>query len=171
MTSRKLHLCLALGILGLLVFATSAFARATPIKFPISNPINGVEADFVCQPAPTGIVTGTDTVLFTLVPTPQGFHYSATSTQDYRIDFADGSYLISSSPTHFEGNQTRNSPSVYTEVQQDRGTLYTQDGQVIGIVSVSSVTHYTWRDSNGNGFPDPGEFITADVSTFRVSCP
>ena len=170
MTSRKLRLCLALAILGLLLFAASSFAQATPVKFPISNPINGVEAEFVCQPAPTGIVTGTDTVLFTIIPTPQGFHFIGTSTQDYRIDFEDGRYLISSSPTHFESNQTRNSPSVYTEVQQDRGTLYSADGQVIGIVSVSSLTHTTWRDSNGNGFPDPGE-LTANVSMFRVSCP
>ena len=55
-------------------------------------------------------------------------------------------------------------------LQQDRGTLYSADGQAIGIVSVFTLTHITWRDSNRNGVPDPGE-VTADVSQFRVTCP
>ena len=57
-----------------------------------------------------------------------------------------------------------------TEAQQDRGTLYAADGQVIGKVTVFTLTHQTWRDLNGNGLPDPGEF-TAIVDQFRVTCP
>jgi hypothetical protein len=35
---------------------------------------------------------------------------------------------------------------------------------------VFTLTHQTWRDLNGNGQPDPGEF-TATVDQFRVTCP
>ena len=56
------------------------------------------------------------------------------------------------------------------EAQQDRGTLYRRDGQVIGRVTVFTLSHTTWRDSNGNGQLDPGE-ITASVEQFRVTCP
>jgi hypothetical protein len=87
-----------------------------------------------------------------------------------RIDFADGRYLITSSPSHFEFTATSLGLQVYTEAQQDRGTLYGADGQPIGIVSVFTLTHITWRDSNRNGVPDPGE-VTANVSQFRVTCP
>jgi hypothetical protein len=58
---------------------------------------------------------------------------------------------------------------VYTWAQQDRGTLYNIDGQVIGQLDVFTLTHITWRDTNGNGQPDPGE-IRASVDQFRVTC-
>ena len=85
------------------------------------------------------------------------------------IDWPDGTYLISHSPSHFEFN-TNSLEFVSTEAQQDRGTLYRRDGQVIGRVTVFTLSHTTWRDSNGNGQLDPGE-ITASVEQFRVTCP
>ena len=98
-----------------------------------------------------------------------GLHVHGTETQDYRIDFEDGRYLISHSPTHFEfnvvGPRFKN-----TEAQQDRGTLYAGDGRPIGPVTVHTVSHMTWSDANGNGQPDPGE-VTVDVEHFRISCP
>ena len=168
---RKLRVCAPVAVLGLLLCSAAAYGQATPGKFSIVQPINGVEPDFVCQPAAIGVITGTETVVGEFITTPNGIHLSGTATQDYRIDFADGRYLVSSSPDHFNFNMgSGNSPSVSNEVQQDRGTLYAVDGQVIGIVSVSSHLHTTWLDSNGNNVPDPGE-ITASVDTFRVSCP
>lgn len=59
-----------------------------------------------------------------------------------------------------------NQQTVHTEAQQDPGTLYASDGDVIGGVTVLTLTHTTWRDA----IPDPGE-ITASVSQFRVTCP
>lgn len=97
-------------------------------------------------------------------------HFNGTATQDYRIDFEDGRYLVSSSPSHFEVTQTGHSPFVSTEVQQDRGSLYTASGELIGIVSVSSLSHFVWTDSNGKNFPDSGE-LKGTVDSFRVSCP
>jgi hypothetical protein len=89
--------------------------------------------------------------------------------QEYRIDWSDGSYLLSRSPSHFEFNTNSLDQFVSTEVQQDPGTLYSPDGQVIGRVTVFTLSHLTWKDTNGNGQPDPGE-ITASVDQFRVSC-
>ena len=92
-------------------------------------------------------------------------------TQTYRIDFANGWYLLSSSPTRFNTNfGFSNGQTENTFAQQDRGTLYDASGQVLGSLDVWSVTHLTWRDLNGNGQPDPGE-ITANVSLFKFSCP
>jgi hypothetical protein len=51
--------------------------------------------------------------------------------------------------------------SVYTEAQQDRGTLYAANGEPIGNVTVFSLTHITAR----------GGKITASVDRFRVTCP
>ena len=68
---------------------------------------------------------------------------------------------------HFEFNADAGSAqTVSTEAQQDRGTLYTSDGHVVGIVSVFTLTDTTWRDTDGDGAPGPGE-ITANVSQFR----
>jgi len=169
--SRRLRLCLPAAALALLIFAGASYGQASTGKFSVISPINGIEGDFVCQPAATGVVTGTETVVGEYTQTPQGTHFHGTATQDYRIVFADGRYLVSSSPSHFDFNQTGQGPAVYTEVQQDRGTLYTAAGERIGIVSVSTLTHTTWSDTNGNQQPDPGEITIAAVDKFRVSCP
>src|SRR4051794_38481629 len=79
---RRLRVCLPLAVLGLLLFASTSFGRATPGKFSIISPINGIEADFVCQPAPIGVVTGTETLLGEFIPTSQGLHFHFTATQD-----------------------------------------------------------------------------------------
>jgi hypothetical protein len=169
LTLTKLRLLVPLAALAALVFASLSYGQATVGTFYQQDTFTGIEPEFVCQPSPVGVVTNTVTESGHYVITDQGVHIRGTATQDYRIDFADGSYLISSSPSHFE-RTTTSSVEVITEAQQDRGTLYSADGQVIGIVSVFTLTHTTWRDSNGNGVPDPGEF-TADVSQFRVTCP
>ena len=64
----------------------------------------------------------------------------------------------------------RDRPTTNTMAQQDRGTLYDTNGNVIGSLDVWGVTHLTWRDLNGNGQPDTGE-ITANTNTFKFSCP
>jgi hypothetical protein len=96
------------------------------------------------------------------------FHLVGTDTQDYRIDWSDGTYLISHSPTHFEFN-TNSKEFVFTEAQQDRGTLYSPDGQVIGTVTVIGGFHMTWRDVNGNLELDPGE-LTVSTDHVHVRC-
>jgi hypothetical protein len=166
----KLRLLVPLAALGALIFAGLSYGQATVGTFYNQETVTGIEPEFVCQPATTGVVTNTITESGHFTITDQGVHFRGTAVQDYRIDFADGRYLITSSPSHFEFTATSGGLEVFTEAQQDRGTLYNADGQPIGIVSVFTLTHTTWRDSNGNGVPDPGE-VTANVSQFRVTCP
>lgn len=170
LTYTKLRLLVPLAALGALVFASVSSGQATVGTFYSQETVSDIEPEFVCQPATTGVVTNTITESGHFTVTDQGVHLRGTATQDYRIDFADGRYLVSSSPSHFEFSATSRGLDVHTEVQQDRGTLYSADDQAIGIVSVFTLIHTTWRDSNGNGIPDPGE-VTADVSLFRVTCP
>jgi hypothetical protein len=162
-----LRVCVPLAVLGLLVFAGTASGQATIGTFYSQETITFPDVS-ICTGL-TGTVTNTVTDAGRFVDAGGTFHVSGTTTQDYRAVWSDGSYLISHSPSHFEFN-TNSSQFVFTEAQQDRGTLYTADGQVIGKVTVFTLTHTTWRDTNGNGQPDPGEF-TANVDQFRVTCP
>jgi len=162
----KLQLLLPLAVLMLLLFAATASAAATVGTFYQQETIIGPDVS-LCTGL-TGTVTNTATDAGRFVDTGGTFHVSGTTTQDYRTDWSDGSYLISHSPSHFEFN-TNSGEFVSTEAQQDRGTLYSADGQVIGQQTVFTLTHLTWRDTNGNGQPDPGEF-TSSVEQFRVSC-
>ena len=170
LTVTKLRLFGSLAVLAGLVFASVAYGQATVGSLYNQETFTAPEPEFICQPAPFGVVTNTITESFHFVLRDQGVNFIGTVIQDYRIDFVDGSYLVSVSPTHLEFNSTAHGTTVYTEVQQDRGTLYSADGQVIGIVSVFGVLHTTYRDTNGNGVPDPGE-VTSEVSQFRVTCP
>lgn len=165
-TARRIRLCVPLAMLGLVVFAGTASARATHGTFYQQETNTFTDVSLCTGLTGTGTNTATDAGRF--VDTGGTFHVSGTTTQDYRIDWSDGSYLISHSPSHFEFN-TNGGEFVSTEAQQDRGTLYSADGQVIGHQAVFTLTHTTWRDLNGNGQPDPGEF-TSSVDQFRVRC-
>ena len=169
--ARRLRLFVPLAALGVLIFAGTSYGQATVGNFSFQEPLNGTITDFACGPIASGVLTGTATTVGHFTLTDQGIHIHGTFTQDYRIDFADGSYLLSYSPSHFESNlNLRSGQAVSTEAQQDRGILYTAAGQPIGPVNVFTLTHTTWRDTNGNGFPDAGE-ITANVSKVRFTCP
>jgi hypothetical protein len=170
LTSTKIRLLVPLAALGALVLAGLSYGQATVGTFYNQETFTAIEPEFVCQPATTGVVTNTVTESGHFTITDQGVHFRGTETQDYRIDFADGRYLVTSSPSHFEFTATSGGLEVYTAAQQDRGTLYSAEGQAIGIVSVFTLTHTTWRDTNRNGVPDPGE-LAANVSLFRVTCP
>jgi hypothetical protein len=159
----------AAAIAGLtLALAGTASAQATVGTFYNQETITG--PDVSCTGL-SGTVTNTITDAGRFVANADGtFHVSGTTTQDYRTVWSDGSYQINHSPSHFEFNTNATGEVVSTVAQQDRGTLYTADGQVIGNITVFTLTHVTWRDLNGNGQPDPGEF-TATVDQFRVTCP
>jgi hypothetical protein len=165
--ARRLRFCVPLAVLSLLIFVATASARATVGTFYSQETVTFTDVSSCTGLTGTGTNTATDAGRF--VDTGGTFHVSGTATQDYRVDWSDGSYLISHSTSHFEFT-TNSSQFVSTEAQQDRGTLYSADGQVIGQVTVFTLTHMTWRDTNGNGQPDPGEF-TASVDQFRVTCP
>jgi hypothetical protein len=159
----------AAAIAGLtLALAGMASAQATVGTFYNQETITAPDVA-ICTGL-SGTVTNTVTDAGRFVANADGtFHVSGTTTQDYRTVWSDGSYVINHSPSHFEFNTNATGEVVFTEAQQDRGTLYAADGQVIGKVTVFTLTHRTWRDLNGNGQPDPGEF-TAIVDQFRVTC-
>lgn len=157
-----------IAALSTLVFTGTASAQATVGTFYNQETLTFTDVS-LCTGL-SGTVTNTVTEAGRFVANADGtVHVSGTTTQDYRVVWSDGSYQIHHSPSHFEIN-TNATGFVVTEAQQDRGTLYAADGQVIGKVTVFTLTHQTWRDLNGNGLPDPGEF-TAIVDQFRVTCP
>jgi hypothetical protein len=167
---RRARRCGSLAAVGLMLLAGTTYGEASVGSFSFQEPISGTETGILgCLPDVTGTITGTDTVAGHSTLTPQGTHFHGTETQDYRIDFEDGRYLISYSPTHFDFNAV-GPRSENTEAQQDRGTLYAANGQPIGPVTVHTLSHMTWTDANGNGQPDSGE-ITVDIERFRISCP
>ena len=154
---------------ALVVVAGTASAQATHGTFYSQEILGGPDVS-LCTGL-TGINTNTVTDAGRFVANADGtFHVVGTTTQDYRTDWSDGTYEIHHSPSHFEFNTNATGQVVFTEAQQDPGTIYNADGQVIGKDSVFTLTHQTWRDLNGNGTPDSGEF-TATVDQFRVKCP
>ena len=165
---RKPRPLLAAAMIAGLAFVPSALASpATVGNFYSQETITATDVS-LCTGL-TGTVTNTVTDAGRYVDTGRTFHVSGTTTQDYRTDWSDGSYLINHSPTHWAFNTNATGQVVYTAAQQDRGTLYSADGQVIGQLNVFTLTHVTWRDANGNGQPDPGE-IKSSVDQFRVTC-
>ena len=161
-------LCGAVATLGLAGLAGTASAQATVRTFYSQETFTFVDTSICNGMTGTGTNTVTDSGRF--VDNGQTIAFHGLEAQTYRVDYPDGSYVISTTPTHFEGVSTMRGQFEFTAAQQDRGTLYAADGTVIGTVSVFTLTHTTWRDLNGNGQPDPGEF-TATVDQFRVTCP
>jgi hypothetical protein len=157
-----------LAALGLLIFAGTASAQATVGHFSFQQTVQ-ITDEVSCTGQLGGSGSNTATTVGQFVDTGLTFHVHGTTTQDYRIDWPDGTYLISHSPSYFEFS-TNSLQFVSTEAQQDRGTLYSQDGELIGRVTVFTLSHITWRDRNGNEQADPDE-ITASVEQFRVTCP
>jgi hypothetical protein len=165
--AQRIRLCAPLVLLGLLGLAGTASAQATLGEFYSQE--SGTGSDVSLCTGLTGTVTHTVTDAGRYVDTGGTFHVSGTSVQDYRTVWSDGTYQINHSPAHWEFNTNSTGLVVYTWAQQDPGTLYNADGQVIGQLSVFTLNHVTWRDANGNGQPDPGE-IKSTVDQFRVTC-
>jgi hypothetical protein len=158
----------AAAIAGLtLALAGTASAQAILGEFYSQETNTGTDVSLCTGLA--GTVTNTVTDAGRYVDTGKTFHVSGTTTQDYRVSWSDGSYLITHSPAHWEFNTNSTGLVVYTWAQQDPGVLYNADGQVIGQLNVFTLTHTTWRDANGNGQPDPDE-IKSTVDQFRVTC-
>jgi hypothetical protein len=170
-TLSRLVIPVALLAAALLV-ATSAYGAASGGTFSWFDQGSASDVGLVpCYPDLAGTFTGTDAGQGRFVVNSTGVHVQVVETQNYRIDFENGLYLISSSPLHHTFNTDfANGQSVSTEAQQDRGTVYDASGNVVGDLDVWTVSHFTWRDLDGNGQPDPGE-ITAIVSLFRFTCP
>lgn len=155
----KTLVVLVAGIAALSALAGGASAAATTGTF--YNQETEVFPDTAICGGLSGTTTWTGTEAGHTVDNGNTIHVVGTFTQDYRSDWSDGTYLVSHSPTHFAFDANSEGTAVHTEAQQDRGTLYAADGQVIGYENVFTLVHLTWRDGN----------VVASVSDFRVTCP
>ena len=158
---RKFGLCfLLIAALGLAAFAGIASARATPSNPPpVTEPIGGPDVS-LCTGL-SGTNSGTVTDEFHFVDNADGtVHVTLTETLDYRIDFVDGTYLISHSVSHNEFQASSSGVAEFSFAQQDRGTLYSADGRVIGYQTVFHREHFTMNN---------GTLITSNEQ-FRVTC-
>jgi len=160
---RQLLVCASLvATLGLAVFVAGASAAATTgtydfqesgPPFPDLNLCTGV----------SGINTGTITVDGRYTNIGNGAqHVSEVDTLDYHVDYSDGSYLISHSTAHAEFDTNAVGDAEFTVAQQDRGTLYSADGQVLGYQTVFTLVHFTWHDDF--------QTVISNPSQFRVTC-
>lgn len=174
----------AAAALALLVPAGASFGAAETGTFAFSEPVSdSLDLSATCL-ATTGSLTGTNVVAGRYTengPPALGFHDHYTSTVDYRIDLADGRYVVGTSVERVNENAVdldhQENTETFTSLGQfkssvagrDQGTLYSVTGQRIGTVTVHHEGHMVWRDTNLNHQPDPGE-VRSETDRFTVRC-
>jgi hypothetical protein len=160
---RRFCICAPLlAALGLAVFAGGASAAATTGTFYFQESTAPFPDVNLCTGV-TGINTGTITVDGRYTDTGNGSqHVTEVVTLDYHVAYSDGTYLISHSSGHNEFNTNAVGDAEVTGAQQDRGTLYAADGQVLGYQTVFTLFHLTWHDDF--------QTVISDPSQFRVTC-
>jgi hypothetical protein len=95
-----------IAALSTLVFSGTASARATVGTFYSQETFTFSDVS-ICTGL-TGTTTNTVTDAGRFVENADGtFHFSGTTTHDYRAVWSHGSYEIHHSPSHFEGNSER----------------------------------------------------------------
>jgi hypothetical protein len=156
---RWLLLCLlAVATLTAGAYAKTASAAANPQPFYHQETDVGQNPDpQPCNGLPGTTLTNTITEQGHIVTNADGtFHIFFIQTQNIREDWIDGSYLIHKAvgPESFNVNPTGN--QTFSGAEQDRGTLYSATGQVLGPVAIFSEFHYTFIGgvfvSNANQF-------------------
>jgi hypothetical protein len=156
---RRLLLCLlVVATLTAGAYASTVSAAATPQWFderftdvfpnPDPQPCTGVVG---------GTITDTVTVQRHTVTNADGtFHILELVTQEIREDWTDGTYMIAQAqgPATFNVNPTGN--QTFSGTEQQRGTLYSANGQILGSLDIVIEFHYTFVDgtfvSNANQF-------------------
>ena len=158
---RRLLLCLlVVATLATAAYATTASAAANPQPIPTTQDTQtGQNTD--PQPC-TGLLNGTT---FTNTVTEQGhmvtnadgtFHEFLTVTFDLREDWTDGSYLIDQSVGTQAFNINATGTNTFSGAQQDRGTLYSPTGQILGYSVIFTQFHGTVVD--GTPLPPHDQF-------------
>jgi hypothetical protein len=163
--------CLALGAGASLAASPNApFVGTFYDQEAVSDTVAG---DYACFAGVTGTITGTDTISGRYNNAPDFFHFEATHTFDFRIDFSDGRYVIGALSAHLTETANAESGIVRqkdTEASQGSATVYAADGSPTGTVTISATFHTCWADLNDNHQVDSGE-ITAYVDRLKVTCP
>ena len=156
---RRLLLCLlVVATLATAAYATTASAAATPVPIYTQTTVVGPAPD--PQPC-TGVFGGT----FTLTVTEQGhmvtnadgtIHEFLTVTFNLREDWTDGSYLIDQAVGPVDFNMNATGTVTFSGAQQDRGTLYSPTGQILGHSVIAIQFHGTV--ANGTPLPPHDQF-------------
>jgi hypothetical protein len=114
-----------------------------------------------CLPADlVGTVSGTERTEGQIVDTGTTVHAPATTTQDYRVDFPDGRYVIGTATEHFTFTTRSDMPLVSTTTVIEPRTIYDADGNAVGRVIVHFKGHITAFDVNGDQQLSEGEIVT-----------
>lgn len=172
---RTLAAALAIAVLGPLVLTSASHGAAETGTFPIQGTATDrIDLSGTCLgPGAIGTITTTETGTGRFTengPPAFGFHDHATVTSTFRVDLADGRYIIGSLVAHFDDNASHGAQFTDTQVTRGDGTLYAPDGQPLGPTTVHATFHLSWMDANGNLQPDPDE-IAASVDNLRGTCP
>jgi hypothetical protein len=104
-----------------------------------------------------------------VVDTGKVFTVHGVSAYDYHADFPNGMYVQSGLNRDIFSFVANPPLTVNTVADQDFRTIYAADGTPIGTLSIHETIHITFRDTNGNGAPDPGE-ISVQFDHFRLRC-
>ena len=155
---------------ALLIPAGAAQAQATVFRFSgsdtetFSAPLEG------CLPTDlVGNVTLTETTTGQAVDTGKVFSVHGVTTYNYHADFPNGMYVQSGLNRDIFTFVANPPLTVNTVATQDFRTIYAADGTPVGTLSIHETIHITFRDTNGNGEPDPGE-IKVQFDHFRLRC-
>ena len=151
---------LLVATLAAAAIAGTASAAATP--GPVYFQQTTVSPDVSLCTGVTGTTTNTLTIQGHSVAGAAGtFHFYGSFTQNYRSDWSDGTYLISRAVSQVSFDINAVGAATQTEPEQDRGTLYSSTGQILGYQHVWGMFHITFVDGN----------VTSIASQFRFSCP
>jgi|SwirhirootsSR2_FD_contig_101_357326_length_715_multi_4_in_0_out_0_2 hypothetical protein len=181
---RGFRLSAALGLFALAAVVGTSSADVPTVKPDVTTVkindlyhFSGTIDPIACLGPDAGTISGQGTAVggatFSNGPQPAPFfNVHLTFTEDGRIDFPNGTYVLDHWVQHF----TYTSGAGYrpydsrTAPVQEQGTVYGPDGQPTGeTVLVHEVAHATYYDANHNDEIDPGEY-TVNVDRFRVTC-
>jgi len=156
---------------ALLIPAGAAQAQATVIRFTDGPNTEHFQAPLEgCLPTDlVGNVTLTETTTGQAVDTGKVFSVHGVTTYNYHADFPNGMYVQSGLNRDIFTFVANPPLTVNTVATQDFRTIYAADGTPVGTLSIHETIHITFRDTNGNGEPDPGE-IKVQFDHFRLRC-
>jgi hypothetical protein len=156
---------------ALVIPAGAAQAQATVMRFTDGPNTETFQAPLEgCLPSDlVGNVTQTETTTGQVVDTGKVFTVHGVSMYDYHGDFPNGIYVQSGLSRDIFTFVANPPLTVFSDATQDFRTIYAADGTPIGTLSIHETIHVTFRDTNGNGEPDPGE-ISVQIDHFRLRC-
>jgi len=174
--ARRLVVCAALA-LAVLVPAGASYGSAETGTFPIGDGVpatDPIDLSFTCLgPGAVGTITVVESGSghFTENGPPAfGFHARGSSTQNYRMDFVDGRYVIGVSQFRFSFNATGDALIGDAFEGQDHSALYDSSGDLLGPVTVHDNGHVVYEDLNHDNEPDAGDMIKVTLDNFWVRC-